>query len=96
MSWGRTHPSELEPVKKLQFVSLILTKTVSGFLLVLQLSSNPWDEIERKFPINAKVRGKVVNSFHMVLLLNWKKVLKASFMLRKCRGPRELLSPAKF
>ena len=26
-----------------------------------QLSSNPWDEIENKFPINAKVRGKVVN-----------------------------------
>jgi small subunit ribosomal protein S1 len=26
-----------------------------------QLSSNPWDDIEGKFPINAKVRGKVVN-----------------------------------
>ena len=25
------------------------------------MSSNPWDDIEKKFPINAKVRGKVVN-----------------------------------
>jgi len=64
MSWGRiSHPSEMVKTGEELTVCIIeVDKNRERVSLGLkQLSSNPWDEIERKFPINAKVRGKVVN-----------------------------------
>jgi len=64
MSWGRiSHPSEMVKVgeeidvmivevdRERERVSLGLKQTVA----------NPWDSIEQKYPINGKVRGRVVN-----------------------------------
>ena len=64
MSWGRvSHPSEM--VKTGEEITVCIIdideKRERVSLGLKQLSSNPWDEIESKFPINAKVRGKVVN-----------------------------------
>ena len=64
MSWGRvSHPSEM--VKTGEEITVCIIdideKRERVSLGLKQLSSNPWDEIENKFPINAKVRGKVVN-----------------------------------
>ena len=64
MSWGRvSHPSEMVKTGEEITVCIIdIDQNRERVSLGLkQLSSNPWDEIERKFPINAKVRGKVVN-----------------------------------
>jgi len=64
MSWGRvSHPSEM--VKTGEEITVCIIDIDSNrervSLGLKQLSSNPWDDIEGKFPINAKVRGKVVN-----------------------------------
>ena len=64
MSWGRvSHPSEM--VKTGEEITVCIIdideKRERVSLGLKQLSNNPWDEIESKFPINAKVRGKVVN-----------------------------------
>jgi len=64
MSWGRvSHPSEM--VKTGEEITVCIIdideKRERVSLGLKQLSSNPWDEIESKFPINAKVRGKVVH-----------------------------------
>jgi len=64
MSWGRvSHPSEMVKTGEEITVCIIEIdeKRERVSLGLKQLSSNPWDEIESKFPINAKVRGKVVN-----------------------------------
>ncbi len=64
MSWGRvSHPSEMVKTGEEITVCIIdIDQTRERVSLGLkQLSSNPWDDIEKKFPINAKVRGKVVN-----------------------------------
>lgn len=64
MSWGRvSHPSEMLKTGEEITVCIIEIdeKRERVSLGLKQLSSNPWDEIESKFPINAKVRGKVVN-----------------------------------
>src|SRR5580693_1771589 len=64
MSWGRLgHPSELLKVgQELDVVVLDVNKEKERVSLGLkQKMANPWDQIEAKFPIGTKVKGKVVS-----------------------------------
>ena len=64
MSWGRIgHPSEMLKVgQELDVVVLDINKEKERVSLGLkQKLANPWDSIEAKYPIGAKVKGKVVN-----------------------------------
>ena len=64
MSWGRiSHPSELLRVgQELDVVILDINREKERVSLGLkQKEANPWDSIESKFPLGAKVKGKVVN-----------------------------------
>jgi len=64
MSWGRiTHPSEmLKQGEEVQVMIIEVNREKERVSLGLkQTTKNPWDEIEHKFPVGAKVRGKVVN-----------------------------------
>src|SRR5213595_1845113 len=64
MSWGRIgHPSEVLKVgQDLDVVVLDINKEKERVSLGLkQKLANPWDTIETKFPLGAKVKGKVVN-----------------------------------
>ncbi|MBI4972161.1 MAG: 30S ribosomal protein S1 [Candidatus Omnitrophica bacterium] len=64
MSWGRiAHPSEVVTLNQELELSVI------GFdpdnhkisLGLKQRQPSPWDKVEKNFPINARIRGKVVN-----------------------------------
>jgi small subunit ribosomal protein S1 len=64
MSWGRiSHPSEMLKVGEEVSVMIIEVdrdrERVS--LGLKQNTANPWDGIENRYPVNARVRGKVVN-----------------------------------
>jgi len=64
MSWGRIgHPSELLKVgQEIDVVVLDVNKEKERVSLGLkQKMSNPWDNIETKFPVGARVKGKIVN-----------------------------------
>jgi small subunit ribosomal protein S1 len=64
MSWGRlAHPSEILKVgQELDVVVLDVNKEKERVSLGLkQKLANPWDQIETKFPIGTKVKGKVVS-----------------------------------
>ncbi|HUA68607.1 MAG TPA: 30S ribosomal protein S1 [Candidatus Saccharimonadales bacterium] len=64
MSWGRiSHPSELLKVgQEIDVVVLDVNKEKERVSLGLkQKMANPWDNIETKFPVGQKVKGKVVN-----------------------------------
>ncbi len=64
MSWGRLgHPSELLKVgQEIDVVVLDVNKEKERVSLGLkQKMANPWDQIETKFPIGTKVKGKVVS-----------------------------------
>ena len=64
MSWGRlNHPSEILKVgQELDVVVLDVNKEKERVSLGLkQKMANPWDNIEAKFPVGAKVKGKVVS-----------------------------------
>jgi small subunit ribosomal protein S1 len=64
MSWGRiAHPSELlKQGEEINVMVIEVNREKERVSLGLkQTTKNPWDEIEAKFPVGAKVHGKVVN-----------------------------------
>ncbi len=64
MSWGRiSHPSEmLKQGEEVQVMIIEVNREKERVSLGLkQTTKNPWDDIEHKYPVGAKVRGKVVN-----------------------------------
>src|SRR5450432_2376896 len=64
MSWGRIgHPSEILKVgQEIDVVVLDVNKEKERVSLGLkQKLANPWDKIESKYPVGAKVKGKVVS-----------------------------------
>ncbi|OAM91089.1 30S ribosomal protein S1 [Termitidicoccus mucosus] len=64
MSWGRiTHPSEmLKQGEEIDVMIIEVNREKERVSLGLkQTTKNPWDDIEHKFPVGAKVHGKVVN-----------------------------------
>jgi len=64
MSWGRIgHPSEMLKVgQELDVVVLDVNREKERVSLGLkQKMPNPWDNIETKYPIGAKLKGRVVN-----------------------------------
>jgi small subunit ribosomal protein S1 len=64
MSWGRvSHPGELLKVgEEIEVMIIEVDRDRERVSLGLkQCVQNPWENIERKFPVGARVRGKVVN-----------------------------------
>ena len=64
MSWGRIgHPSEILKVgQEIDVVVLDINREKERVSLGLkQKLANPWDSIESKYPVGARVKGKVVN-----------------------------------
>jgi small subunit ribosomal protein S1 len=64
MSWGRVgHPSEILKVgQDIDVVVLDINREKERVSLGLkQKLANPWDSIEQKYPVSAKVKGRVVN-----------------------------------
>ncbi len=64
MSWGRiSHPSEiLKQGEEIEVMIIEINREKERVSLGLkQTKSNPWDNIENKFPVGARVAGRVVN-----------------------------------
>jgi len=64
MSWGRVkHPSELvKPGQQIEVVILDVDLERERVSLGLkQAQANPWDNVEQKYPVGSRLRGKVVN-----------------------------------
>ena len=64
MSWSRiNHPSEIVAMgDRIEVLILDFDKDNAKVSLGLkQISANPWSEIDKKYPIGTKVKGKIVN-----------------------------------
>ena len=64
MSWGRIgHPSEMVKIEQQIDVKILnVDRDREKIALGLkQLEPSPWENVEEKYPINAKVKGEVVN-----------------------------------
>ncbi len=67
MSWGRiSHPSEMLKISEEIDVMIIeVDRDKERVSLGLkQTTSNPWEDIEKRYPIGGRVEGKVVNLVH--------------------------------
>lgn len=67
MSWGRiSHPSEmLKTGEEIEVMILEVDRDRERVSLGLkQLTTNPWDQIEKKYPVGTSVSGRVVNTVH--------------------------------
>ncbi|MBL8762685.1 MAG: 30S ribosomal protein S1 [Phycisphaerae bacterium] len=64
MSWGRVnHPSEILKIdQKVEVKVLNIDREREKIALGLkQKEASPWEEIEQKYPVGSRVKGKVVN-----------------------------------
>ncbi|MFO7726339.1 MAG: 30S ribosomal protein S1, partial [Oceanipulchritudo sp.] len=64
MSWGRiSHPSEMLKIgEEIDVMIIEVDRDRERVSLGLkQTTENPWEGIENRYPVNARVRGKVVN-----------------------------------
>ncbi|MDR0393033.1 MAG: 30S ribosomal protein S1 [Puniceicoccales bacterium] len=64
MTWGRiSHPNEMLKVgEEIEVMITDIDREKERVSLgIKQMHSNPWDQIERRYPVGSKVRGKVVN-----------------------------------
>ncbi|MDR1254640.1 MAG: 30S ribosomal protein S1 [Puniceicoccales bacterium] len=64
MTWGRiSHPNEMLKVgEEIEVMITDIDRDKERVSLgIKQMHSNPWDQIERRYPVSSKVRGKVVN-----------------------------------
>jgi len=64
MSWGRiAHPSEIIQLdQEIECVVIDVDRENEKISLGLkQKTSSPWDDVEKRYPMGAKVKGKVVN-----------------------------------
>jgi len=64
LSWGRiSHPSEVvELDQELECVVVGVDREKEKISLGLkQKTSSPWEDVEKRYPVGARVRGKVVN-----------------------------------
>ncbi|MCD8284352.1 MAG: 30S ribosomal protein S1 [Opitutae bacterium] len=64
MSWGRiSHPSEVLKIgEEINVMVIEIDRERERVSLGLkQCTENPWESIEKKYPVGAKVHGKVVN-----------------------------------
>jgi small subunit ribosomal protein S1 len=64
MSWGRiNHPSEVVKIGQLLKVKILEYDRVKSrvSLGLKQLQPHPWENIETKYPVGAKIRGRIVS-----------------------------------
>ena len=64
MSWGRVgHPSEVVTVGQRMDVMVLGfdRETMKISLGLKQLTPNPWDQVEGRFPVGSRIKGKVVS-----------------------------------
>ncbi len=101
MTWGRiSHPSEMLALgDKIEVVILTVDKENLKISLGLkQKTESPWKEAEKKFPVGASVKGKVVNIMPYGAFVELDKGIEGLIHVsefswtRKIHDPREILA----
>jgi len=99
MSWGRiSHPSEVLKVGEEIDVMIIEVdpdrERVS--LGLKQTTSNPWENIERKYPVGARVSGKVVNLVNYGAFIELEEGVEGLVHITEFSWTKRVTKPGEF
>jgi len=101
MSWGRvSHPSEIVAIgDKIEVKILDIDQQNSKVSLGLkQKTASPWQDLEEKYPVGAKIKGKVVNILPYGAFIELEKGLEGLVHIselswsRRVNHPNEVLA----
>ncbi len=98
MSWGRTsHPSEIVSIgDRVKVKILDFDRERQRVSLGLkQLTPHPWENIEEKYPIGAKVRGKVVSITNYGAFVELEKGVEGLIHISEMSWTRAVKHPSK-
>jgi small subunit ribosomal protein S1 len=98
MSWGRMkHPSEMVQLgDKLDVKILDFDNKTSRISLGLkQLTAYPWEDIEEKYPINKRVKGKVVSITDYGAFVELEKGIEGLIHISEMSWTQHIKHPSK-
>jgi len=98
LSWGRiSHPSEVvELDQKIECVVIDVDKENEKISLGLkQKTSSPWDDVEQRYPIGAKVKGKVVNVMNYGVFVRLEDGIEGLVHISEMSWTRRLAHPGE-
>lgn len=98
MSWGRiNHPSELVKIgDRIKVKILEFDRAKSRVSLGLkQLQPHPWENIETKYPIGAKVRGRIVSIVDYGAFIELEKGVEGLIHISEMSWTKQVKHPSK-
>lgn len=98
MRWGRvTHPSEILTVsEKIDVMVLEVDKNSMKVSLGLkQTTPNPWQNVETKYPVGTKVKGKVINLMPYGAFIEIEKGLEGLVHISELSWTRRVNHPSE-
>ncbi len=96
MSWGRvSHPSEIVAIgDKIDVMILdVDQENVKVSLGLKQKTSSPWQDVEKKYPVGTKVKGKVVNILPYGAFVELEKGLEGLVHISELSWSRRITHP---
>ena len=99
MSWGRiNHPTEILKVgDKVEVKILSFDKESMKVSLGLkQKDANPWTEVDQKFPVGSKVKGKIVNVVPYGVFVELSRGIEGLVHVSEISWSKRITNPLKF
>jgi small subunit ribosomal protein S1 len=98
ISWGRiSHPSEVLAIgEEVQLVILEIDQDKKRVSLGLkQKTADPWELVEKKFPLNSKVKGTVVNITNYGIFLELEKGIEGLIHISELSWTKHISHPSQ-
>lgn len=98
LSWGRiSHPSEVVDLdQEIQVVVIGVDKESEKISLGLkQKTASPWENVESKYPVGVKVRGKVVNVMNYGVFVRLEDGIEGLVHISEMSWTRRLSHPSE-
>ena len=98
MTWGRiSHPSELLVIGDEIDVKVLKIDRDNGkvSLGLKQISQDPWTEIEKKYPVGSRVRGKVVSITDYGAFIELEKGIEGLIHVSEMSWTKKIRHPSK-
>jgi small subunit ribosomal protein S1 len=98
MSWGRiSHPSEMLAIgDEVEVVILDFDKDNKRVSLGLkQKTANPWEDVKEKYPVDSKVKGKVVNLVNYGAFVELEKGIEGLIHISEFSWTKRITDPSE-